>query len=571
MAKNRKSKVKLDIDISNSMLEDLMLFMASSNALVTKRLRRKLYDFLKMINENFYEDDLERLMKIKFMKKFLECYIDKNITQYERVMNICCENAMYLEEMENIQDFMDEMAETGEDLSDEEVVAIDEYITSNIRYGFISEYIGPLENMCVAYRAADYERLSEFCKQFEEIVDRMGMMFKKVKETDKEALNDFDSNNLTNLEDVITKTHAELNRPNNKIQTSVKMLNKMIQGGYECGRFYLFLGYPGGWKSGQLLNAALDAKHYCKDIKTADPTKKPSILYVTQENSIRETLERLWSHYVGDDRELKDESPEEIMQILNEYGFSKGINLRIKYRKSKSISTADVDGFIDEMETDGYECVMLLHDYMKRIRSTQNYPDQYMELGEVCDEFCSIAKHRNIPVISASQLNREAQKVLESANGGKRKNVIKNLGASHIGESIRMIDNSDVVIIIGRETLETTGEDFITYKLQKYRGKLNKDTVNYFAHPFENGMKLIPDIHLSKHLSIFDLGDGLANFTPQNKRDVINAKKQQLTAKRGNSSNSNSSEYSGGRKKDNEVFDLDASDIDESDVLKGFE
>jgi replicative DNA helicase len=46
----------------------------------------------------------------------------------------------------------------------------------------------------------------------------------------------------------------------------------------------------------------------------------------------------------------------------------------------------------------------LVQDYIKRIRSTVNHKELRFELSIVSDEFASIAKEREIPILTAMQL-----------------------------------------------------------------------------------------------------------------------------------------------------------------------
>ena len=47
----------------------------------------------------------------------------------------------------------------------------------------------------------------------------------------------------------------------------------------------------------------------------------------------------------------------------------------------------------------------LAQDYVKRIRSTVNHKELRFELSIITDEFASIAKEREIPILTAMQLN----------------------------------------------------------------------------------------------------------------------------------------------------------------------
>jgi hypothetical protein len=79
-----------------------------------------------------------------------------------------------------------------------------------------------------------------------------------------------------------------------------------------------------------------------------------------------------------------------------------------------------------------------------------------------------------------------------------------------------MMKNVDSVIIINREIDEVSGNEktYLGFKLEKFRGKPNKDAIYVFLHPFDeiNGILLTPDVD-TKPLSKLSIDD----FNPMNK------------------------------------------------------
>jgi len=520
---------KVPIEISINELDDLIIYTYSENIIITRRSKLKLLELLEMIDSSSYETDREMEVRFHFLKKSLTAMVKKRMNDHERIVSFTKGGGKYEDEIDDLVEYISETYD--DDIDNETVGYIEEYISDKMKFSFLYKEQVELDNLAMRFKSGDYESLGEFAEEYSTVVKSLHKKLQKAKAPNKYTARDFNSND-SRLEDAINIAHKNFSRPNNKVQTSVKNLNKMLNGGYECQRFYLYLGAPGGWKSGQLIQAALDAKHCNTEWVTKDPTKKPCILYVSQENSQDETLNRLWSHYIGEDIPFIQNDAATVMKMLCENGFNEGVPLEIKYRPNKSISTADVDGMIDDMALDGYEVVMLLHDYLKRINSSEKHAEMYLELGAVCDDFTVIAKDRDIPVVSASQLNRTAFQVIEAALEKGKNNIVKQLGISHVGESVRLIDNSDYVIIINKEKQTTTDVDFLTYKLVKSRAK--KQDLHYFAHPFENGMKLKPDYNLAKSLSLLDLGDGLAEYDTTNggSKPLTTGKKRKKAGKK---------------------------------------
>lgn len=511
MAKKKK-KLVISMKLSIDQLDNIINMIYSDNELVNTKLWIKTKKLVSAINLKDYDDDEEATARIIFLQRSLEAMIDSKIKDVGVIFDYCKDSGQYSEEMDNIIESID-------DLDSEDIRYVSSFISDVLQYSFIMDYTDILEDIILNIKSGEYDSLHNICGDFSEVISRLNTQFKSVQSDRDDSSNDFDSNDIESMERVVNRSLDELNRSSAKLKTSIKLKNLMLNGGYEAGRFYLYLGVPGGWKSGELLNIALDIKHHNK-IEPDEYGRIPTVLFVSQENSMRETLERLWSHYNCDADEFKSHTNKEIMEILNKKGFNQGVNFSFRYRKSKSIDTSDVDAMIDELEEDGKYVVCVIHDYIKRINSTMRYPDLYTELGAVCDEFCNIAKNRNIPVISASQFNREAFKVLEEAAKKKTADPLKELGTSQVGESVKLIDNSDVVISIHKKPNGENGEMMLAYNLLKMRGKVPDTLVRYFAHPFVegNGMALQTDINSVESKSVKQMGNGLENSSASNIR-----------------------------------------------------
>lgn len=506
MAKKKKSEEKIQIDLSINILDMMVLYIFSNNSSVTKKSMVKMRELFKVIDDSVYETDRAMEVRIYLLKTLLRNKIDKRISDSAILAESVLTGGQYDEE---IKDIFAEVDDTP-DLSDDDVTFIDEYISHRLTYGYIYKYINPIDDTLLQLKTGDFNSLEEINSEFEEILAELYGNMLKSKSLSKYAARDFGSDHES-LDMAISHTVTNLNKDKNVIQTGIKSLNKMLNGGYHAGRVYVYLAMPKNWKSGLLLNSAIWGKKYNQELQTSDPTKDPCILYVTQENSIDETIERLWSHYFGDESNIAEHTPDEALKLIEEAGFNQdGIVIKIKWRPNKSINTADLDAMIDDLAIEGYEVVMLVHDYIKRIRSTEKHTELRLELAAIVDEFTVIAKTRQIPVVTATQLNRNAFHMAESAAQSNKTDIGRNFGTSQIGESAAMVENADYMLSINIERSDLHNKNFLTVKLLVGRGK--ESPLIYFAHPFENGMKLEEDINLTKSLSLESIGDGLSNF-----------------------------------------------------------
>jgi hypothetical protein len=135
----------------------------------------------------------------------------------------------------------------------------------------------------------------------------------------------------------------------------------------------------------------------------------------------------------------------------------------------------------------------LKSDYIKK-------DDVRMSLAELGKAFSNMAKDREIPVVSAMQLNREATVKIE-AGADNIEDYFKNLksvGASNVAESLKLIQLVDLAMMIDKRKSEIPGDpDSLTFRIVKTRQEINGPTATRMhTHSFikDNGMRLEEDI-----------------------------------------------------------------------------
>jgi hypothetical protein len=251
---------------------------------------------------------------------------------------------------------------------------------------------------------------------------------------------------------------------------------------------------------------------YNTNLKPKDENKKLSVLYITQENSLKETIERLWKIAISDD-EIFEFSFDEVKHAFREAGLILGdghaysnINLRIKYAPHKQLSTDDLYSIIDDLNDSGEEVIAVIHDYTKRIRNNSPTGDMRIDLGEVVNEEANIAKFYDIPFITAGQINRTGATVIEEALENNKGDIGKLLNAHNIGESFLIFENMDTGFILNREFKADEDRYYLSLKEIKARGKKIKPgqpNLTYFVHPYEknNPARLVEDINLDHTVS----------------------------------------------------------------------
>ena len=75
-------------------------------------------------------------------------------------------------------------------------------------------------------------------------------------------------------------------------------------------------------------------------------------------------------------------------------------------------------------------------DYIEKLKPKYKYNELRYTLGSIATEMSELAKKRKIPFISAAQLNRMAQSVIDNAVANNKTNTTKLLGKQNISELI---------------------------------------------------------------------------------------------------------------------------------------
>jgi replicative DNA helicase len=167
-------------------------------------------------------------------------------------------------------------------------------------------------------------------------------------------------------------------------------------------RLYTYLAFPGKGKSTILLKSALDIRRYNKGIVTKDQDKRPAVLFLTLENDIAETVERIYNMTVDTD-DIRNYSEKQIKKKLKKDGHLEltsddNIDIIIKEYRNRELDTNDLYGIINDLADEGVEVITLIVDYMKRIRPAERASDEKGELKNISNELKELAKFFDIPV-----------------------------------------------------------------------------------------------------------------------------------------------------------------------------
>ena len=461
-------------------------YVLQENKVVKIEYLVSLRNLINSLNPVNYENDPEMYKRVNFIKRGLEARIDNNLHDVDVVLNFINGGLDFK------LDFIDYDRLI---LSKNEIDYITGLIYDFLKSDFLYSDSDKLIDLITQFRTSDLGARSELVNKIGDMVNQFQNNFRKLNYTSNATDMIFSLDN-GNFENCVTETYNMVTNPSRRLMTGMQGLNEMVGGGFESGRVYMFMGTSGIGKSKLLLNIMYQIKNYNKMYQPKDPSKKPAVVMLTMENTVVETVQRLYDLAVGNGFGMENYSVNEVIDQLREKGQlkvteSSPIDLIIIYKPNKSVDTSYLYTLCDNLEDQGKEVICVIQDHVKRIRSIDRNADIRLELGDIVNEMKTFAAIKDIPVITCSHLNRDASRTLEELEKKKNQDTGKALGKSNIGESMLMIDNLDFGIII---TLDCDKDDnlYMAFNAVKTRAKTQR---TYIVQPFVSGntMRLVED------------------------------------------------------------------------------
>ena len=484
---NNISNQKQQLDIAFDITElDLMCqYIISENSSIHRNDVFNMKRLFSIINLNIYNNDTERLNRIDFINKGIEARLQYNLTTTDMILTHISGG------------FGSVKNDSFKQLNRSEVEWVNSTISETLKYSLIFNDVDDGLALLTEFKATPYNSRGKIVNKIEDWVNNMQVKFRRAKTKNSEDLTF--SLIGENYNQAMFETYNQLASPSNKLIFGTQALNLLTGGGVEATRVYTLLGLPGEGKSSTLLDMAIEIKRYNTNYICKDPTKRPCVVLLLMENDIKETVRRIFSMCVGKD--ILNYSQDEIFDILKTQGNLKvnnndPIDLIVKFRPNLSEDTSYLYTLTEDLEDEGYEVICMIQDYIKRIRPADGSfgGDLRLQLGAVINEFKTYATLKNIPVITASQLNRTATASIDEARVKNKSDLVRLIGRSNVGESNLIIENSDWIALIAPE-YDPDGNRFLGIQRVKSRYYIKDDF--YCAYiPYINGtIKFVEDFY----------------------------------------------------------------------------
>ena len=451
--------------ITEYMLNSFCRYALSMNDNIRKHGLTMLNSLIIRINPEDFIKNQNCAIKLRFLKAILE-----------NRMNGLNDREMILSNINLTMDItnLEKDQSLTRELSNDEVISIEGNISMLLTNNEVDEHINVLLDAITKYQNADFREKNQTIDYLKSRISDIQTVFRR-NEINKDSSDTLFR--LSQLETTVPDIHKYVTSPSYKLVTGMQGFNAMLGGGFQKERVYSFFGASGSGKTTTLENIMYQLWKYNQDFITQDKSKKPCIILLTMENLVVETVCSLYHIMTkGKSMEACATAEDAIAQFKAcQFEFDpenkRAVELFIKYKPVNSVDTSYMYKIVEDLEDEGFETIAFLQDYMMRIKPSERTKDVYQDLGTVVNDFKTFAISKKIPVITASQLNREAMKIIDEGRNANKLDSIKKLGRANIGESIKIDTNLDGTFIIVPE-YDKEGNRYLGIKMTKHRYKL---------------------------------------------------------------------------------------------------
>ena len=396
------------------------------------------------------------------------------------------------------------------ELSNDEVRYVEDTIAQFLNTMMFDSKLNNFMQLCKDYEHADYRERQTLLDNIRSIMADTMTEFRRNDVANHSPSTRF---RLSSMNDSMEEIHNYICNPSYKLVTGMQGFNALLGGGFQKTKLYCMFGMSGEGKTVTLVNLLYQIWKYNKGFKCKDPTKKPCIVLLTMENLVIEYICSLF-HVITRGGNIRDCSSaeaclEEFRSRRFEYKDIGDIEIVIDYKPVNTVDTRYMYQLVEELEDEGFETICFIMDYLMRIRPSEFTHDLYTDLGTIANDFKTFAILKDIPFITASQLNREAAKIIDEGRNANQTNIIKKLGRATIGDSVQIDRNIDGTIILVPE-VSASGDRYMAYKLTKHRYEI-----------FTNKVSIFQPMHEGSYIALVeDLFDPKPAFKESLARDV---------------------------------------------------
>lgn len=528
---NRKlSRIGVKFDITT--LNMIIAFLFKESVLRTRKVSNNINKLFNSLDMELYQDEPALMSRVWVISKTSEMLLKREMTNPDFLKVQLKDDTECDEYKESI---IDESSETK--ISYEDSKYLIRKIDDILEFGYIVTIKEVFQEILNDIDKGDYKTYKAVSDELYTVSNAVLNLHRRMNSLDSDQTFTLDP---SSFEIIVSDAVTRLKDRNKIFTTGIRALNTILSPGYMSKRLYTYLAFPGGGKSQILLKTALDIRKYNSHIKPKDPNKRPGVLFLTLENSVEETIERIYNMTCTSEDIRNIPIKRIIKQMKDDGGLilseENNVDIIIKYYDNRKLSTDDLYGLIQDMDDDGIEVIALIVDYVKRLKPAEKANSEKEELKNITNELKTIANFFDIPVITAQQLNRVSASVVDSAMQANKEDLGRLIGRDGVAGAWEIIENSDFVCILNQEIKRDSQQLYMTFKMLKrrYRSCENDEKLRrmeYFNQPYMigNDIRLMDDVELDRSVAVTSLASDMDSYeeTKRGKKNAVKRSKEE--------------------------------------------
>jgi hypothetical protein len=496
---------------------------------------------MNIIDFDYYSKDFEVLSLLNAIK----------ITIKHRISTINFNKDIVLAEVEAelVENLKEQCENTiipiillGESASNKELEFINETIEINLKYSTAILAKDRLIDVITDLTSGKITNLKSTMDKYKSIINLINEEFRK---SDNLSTNNLIHSSDTDYLSGIYDVYNDLRHPKYSLKTGIKAFNNMLseQGGFIPSCYYIIYASINSFKSAILQYIANWIMLYNSDnyIDTVRKTGKiPTVLVYQFENTRKENMQRDFLMRTG--ISLKDvKNTDEVKKMWNtQYNRTNSIiDITTIYAEAGTVRVSDIKKQIHVLNENGYNVVACIIDYLELLRCEDEdvHLDNRLKLGNISSSLHVLAIMEEIVVITAMQMNRNAEIMIADKKLSGESNIVRHMGRQFIGESYGIDKPVDFSMFIALERSIYDNKLYLTCKKEKCRYK--RTPTDYFVHEIRNGLYLEEDYLTDKTVSKPSIAPDTSNdiniYMKQGEENIIKGKRGATSVREGES------------------------------------
>jgi replicative DNA helicase len=438
--------------ITDSFLDSCFTLILNRNSKIkkTKALYRDILEVLDFSeSRETYEIPLNVKSKLDCLKK-----ISKMLLEDREIQNIL-DSISFSEKFMDHRDYLD--LKVNEKIKDHAFEDIVKQVRLRKKIAALFKNYDDLDKVLESIKDGSFDSIDDLVEDYEVTIKTLysNMMEANRSVTIEAAASlDLGKDDYTSVIEMINKKYDKTN----KTPTGFTTLDgaRVMAGGYEPSRLYVFGGGSGAGKSTFLNNTIIQSA--TKNLASIMPEVKAPVpgeihrvyVYVTLENTIEEALMRTYQPMFDrtTSQMLQDirHGNVDISKMIKDELAKNSAAIVMKYFPAMSVSPIDLMGVVDDViDQYGQDCIAGLYvDYLDLLKTDTKYDMYRIELGHITLALKTLAVQYNIPVVTGTQLSRGVYKISSA----------QELNVNLMSESIKKVEHADFVALLARNEFD---------------------------------------------------------------------------------------------------------------------